>query len=184
MVDEVVPLWLAGVGTTGTLMTGMYLIAQERRDRKCKLISGFRVSLYISSEDSILRLRLVNKGDETVYDIEAYLITWAKRTSGRTEDLACRLETGQLGGRSCLECDVAPDIASIGTGKDAIATWLVTDGGERTWLKKRRSMYRSKNLLTAWEMRRDMTHVRKRYEETPWRIDVVPLGHFTYLAPG
>jgi hypothetical protein len=184
MAEEVVPLWLAGMGTTGTLITGMYLIAQERRDRKRKLISGFSVSLYINSEDSGLRMRLVNKGDEAVYDIEAYLITWARRTSGYTEDLACRLEAGQLGGRSCLECDVTPDIECIGTGRDAIATWLVTDGGERTWLKKRRSMYRSKGLLAAWEVRRHMDHVRKRYEETPWRINVDPLGRFTYLAPG
>lgn len=168
-----VPVWLAGIGTTGTLVTGMYMMLQDRQDRKRSLILPVRCTVSLGRvDDSTLTLVTVNPTPDPIYDLTYYVIANVTFVSGETKGVGCRFRYTELGGGWRFEYDVLQDVRNLNVGPEAVSTCIATDIAGRTWLKQRRKSYRQSTSLTKWGISRRMTRFEKLWEEQEITIDV------------
>jgi hypothetical protein len=71
-----IPDWIAGVGTTGTLLTGMLLFRQDRHRTATEEADNLRATLDVEGEDysrpANLTMTICNFGRTTFWDVRVY----------------------------------------------------------------------------------------------------------------
>jgi hypothetical protein len=167
------PVWLAGIGTTGTLATGMYIILQDRQDKKRGVISPVRCSFGLGQvdDDSTVTLVAVNPTPDTIYDLTYYAIVDVRFVSGEIKGVGCRFRLADFGGWR-FECDVLHDVHSLKVGPDTVSTHLATDIAGRTWIKERRKNHEQRTIFSRWAVDRRMADVERLWEAQEMTIDV------------
>jgi hypothetical protein len=167
------PIWLAGIGTTGTLVSGVYLTQQDRQDRKRSLISPVRCSISLGRVDpSTLTLTVRNPTPDPVYDLAYYVIAKVTLASGETKSLGCRFWMTEFGAPWRFEFDILQGVRSVDVGPESASTSITTDIAGRTWLKRRRRGYQQKTLFTRWKIDRQIAHLEERWSEQEVTVDV------------
>jgi len=149
-----IPAWIAALGTTGTLITGMYIILTNRtnqyRSQFDNLIVYARSAPEPDSEGRTVRLKIINRSSGNFHDIEIYGLTDADFSDGSNRPMAfyChRAEIIQY--QECVTGPIFTQVRAMNAGPSIVLTWRATDQVGRTWLKERRKPAR----LITWRNR-------------------------------
>lgn len=179
-----VATWVLAIGTSGTLITGLYIILRDRRNEYRSHIDQLSINAPLKAdsgtEGKSMILVILNHSFRTFYELDLYIMATARFTDETRSLVGVYCGRGQLSLRKRVETEpMFQQIYSIIYDEFATLTFRVTDGSGRTWFKERGKPAQLVTWRNGGRVRRKLDHLEQRirqavgehYCEPPWSTD-------------
>jgi hypothetical protein len=154
-----VPTWVAAVGTSGSLITAMVIIHNNRMDRLRKYVDAFTPNTYLVNNGVVLIIK--NVLNRSFFNFEFYGLVEVTLASGEKGYVGVRCSNLQLDDNTtatsphfwsdCRDFDL----------QDSVMTYLVTDTAGRTWLHERKKVDRLVPYRRKWLVQRKLARLEQ-----------------------
>ena len=159
-----VATWVAAVGTSGSLLAGMYIILRDRMNGYRSQIDQFKFTMQAPEENDpvSLTLRVANSSLGVLYDIDTYLLCagWFPN-EGRQKMVGLHFSGYALSGRSVWTHPIFEGCDGVIRDSSTLLTTRITDLKGRTWLTGYMRMAKLVTWRTRWLVNRHIDSLQK-----------------------
>jgi hypothetical protein len=162
-----VPTWVAAIGTTGTLITGTYIILRDRmnqyRVQFDELMVFVRVNASSDEGDSYMTLTAMNRSWANFYDLDIYAQTIGYFEDGQEKPIGFHCFREQaLMRREYKSQPIFRQVRGVSPNASTILVWRATDQVGRTWLKERKKPAKMVTWRNRLFVRRKLKRLKRR----------------------
>ncbi len=174
-----VPTWIAALGTTGTLITGMYIILRGRLNSYRSQFDDLIITVILDPptgpEEKELRLQVINNSWKSFAGVEIIGLALIQLFNDTSVLVGFKYHRGTIGSRT--KSTTVPILGSIyfvdGSRPPVLTCWA-TDHVGRSWFKERQKRAR----LITW---RNRFFLRRKFDRLESKVRREVGDRFTEL---
>ena len=149
-----VPTWIAALGTSGTLITGMYIILRDRLNNYRSQFDNLTISVRLNpptgTAEKDLYLMMTNNSWSVFSDVEILSMAHLQLSSGKQILIGFKSVRGSIMPRMITTTvPILRSVYALHTPPRPVLTYRATDHAGRTWFKERGKQAR----LITWRNR-------------------------------
>jgi hypothetical protein len=159
-----VATWIAAIGTSGTLITGMYIILRDRMNQYRSQFDELIISAYLIPEPGLeerhmLILDISNRAWRSFVDVDIYCQVNGRFADETLKPIGFHCSRGSIQLRKKnITVPIYRGLLAVNYSSTVVLTYQATDAIGRTWLKERKKPAQ----LVTWRRRFFVQHKLER----------------------